>query len=84
MSTATTDSPTLLADSRWQGRIFTGEWNVALGGTHEVREPANGKSLGKVGHGNEQDIASACKAAARSQAAWAATAPRERSAHEKP
>jgi benzaldehyde dehydrogenase (NAD) len=74
-----TGSVRLLEDSRWRGRVFTGEWTVAAGGASEVIEPASGKSLGNVGIGNAQDIAAACKTATQAQRAWANVAARERS-----
>jgi benzaldehyde dehydrogenase (NAD) len=80
MSATKTDSTSLLGDARWHGRIFTGEWSQALGGVHDIREPANGNSLGTVGLGDAQDIANACKAAAKAQPAWAALGARERAA----
>jgi len=80
MNATTTAPPGLMNDLRWHGRIFTGEWSLPLGGAYDVREPANGNSLGKVGHGNAQDIANACKAASTAQRAWAKTGARERSA----
>lgn len=80
MNAPTADSPSLLSDARWDGRVFTGQWTTALGGVHDVCEPANGNSLGKVGVGNAQDIANACGFAAEAQTAWAAVAARERAA----
>jgi benzaldehyde dehydrogenase (NAD) len=68
MNTATT----LLGDSRWQSCIFSGAWQLAAGGDSDIKEPGNGKSLGKVGYGNAADINAACKAAALAQKAWAA------------
>jgi benzaldehyde dehydrogenase (NAD) len=79
MNTDNHHSTSLMTDPRWQQRIFTGEWSVPLGGTYEVLEPANGHSLGHVGHGNARDIVSACRAAATAQRKWAATPARERS-----
>ena len=75
-----TTSAGLLGDLRWHGRIFDGEWFVSTGGTREVLEPANGKSLGTVGIGNAQDVAVACEAAAKAQRSWASRSARERSA----
>ena len=75
-----TENTGLLSDSRWQGKIFAGEWTQALGGSIDVFEPANGKSLGKVGFGNAQDIDNACRAAAKAQPDWALTSARERAA----
>lgn len=75
-----TEKTSLLNDARWQGKIFTGEWSQALGGSIDALEPANGKSLGKVGFGNAQDIDNACRAAAKAQPAWAVLGARERAA----
>ena len=80
MSTANMRSTTLLGDSRWHSRLFTGQWCEGAGGVYEVREPANCKSLGKVGFANAQDIIASCKTAAAAQPAWAAMGARERAA----
>jgi benzaldehyde dehydrogenase (NAD) len=70
----------LMGDGRWQGRIFAGDWTASAGGTREVLDPANGRSLGTVGLGNERDIAASCQLAAKEQRAWARLSARERSA----
>jgi benzaldehyde dehydrogenase (NAD) len=73
-------STTLLGDSRWHERIFSGGWMHGTRGTSVVREPANENSLGTVGLGGAGDIAAACKAAASAQPSWAAVGARERAA----
>ncbi len=70
---------TLLGDLRWQDKIFDGHWHAAKGGTLESREPGSGKSLGRVGFGNAEDINQACKAASQAQKAWAEFGSRQRS-----
>lgn len=70
----------LLGDNRWSGKIFTGSWVAAHGGTRDVNEPATGKPLSKVGFADAQDIESCAAAAAAAQVAWAATPARARAA----
>ncbi|HEY5193405.1 MAG TPA: NAD-dependent succinate-semialdehyde dehydrogenase [Solirubrobacteraceae bacterium] len=56
-----------------------GEWRAASGGgTLAVEDPATGKSLIEVADATPADALAALGAAADAQAAWAATAPRER------
>jgi benzaldehyde dehydrogenase (NAD) len=60
------------------GRVFTGSWREAAGGTRDVIEPATGQPLARVGLANPADIRTAARAAAAAQPAWAALPPRER------
>jgi succinate-semialdehyde dehydrogenase / glutarate-semialdehyde dehydrogenase len=56
-----------------------GEWRPASGGgTLAVEDPATGQTLVEVADATPEDALSALAAAADAQAAWAATAPRER------
>ena len=56
-----------------------GEWRPASGGgTLPVEDPATGQTLLEVADATPEDALSALAAAADAQAAWAATAPRER------
>ncbi len=73
-----TISGQLLGDTRWQSRIFGGQWTESAGGALDVVEPASGKVLCKVGAATAQDVAAACERAAQSQREWAKVAPRER------
>jgi len=74
----TSQSGPVLEGSPWSGHIFNGEWVAARGGTIEIREPANGKLIGRSGLANAADVAAAAKLAASAQPAWAATPVRER------
>jgi len=75
----TSQSGPVLEGSPWSGNIFNGEWVAARGGSIEIKEPANGKLLGRAGFANAADVAAAAKLAASAQPAWAATPVRERS-----
>jgi succinate-semialdehyde dehydrogenase / glutarate-semialdehyde dehydrogenase len=56
-----------------------GQWRPASGGsTLPVEDPATGQTLLEVADATPEDALSALAAAADAQAAWAATAPRER------
>jgi succinate-semialdehyde dehydrogenase/glutarate-semialdehyde dehydrogenase len=58
---------------------IAGEWRPASGGgTLLVEDPATGESLLEVADATREDALAALGAAAEAQAAWAATAPRER------
>jgi benzaldehyde dehydrogenase (NAD) len=70
----------LLADLRWQGRVFDGSWIASRAGTHEVLEPATGKVLGVAGLGNAADVEVAAARAALAQKSWARVPERERAA----
>ena len=74
----TAQSGPVLEGTAWQGHIFNGDWVAARGGSIEIREPANGKLLGRSGLGNATDVAAAAKHAASAQPAWAATPVRDR------
>lgn len=66
--------------TRWNGRIFNGEWIPSSGGILQVIEPASGKPLHAVGRATAKDVAVAVIQARAAQKNWAATAPRERAA----
>jgi succinate-semialdehyde dehydrogenase/glutarate-semialdehyde dehydrogenase len=56
-----------------------GQWRPASGGgTLPVEDPATGQTLAEVADATPEDALAALDAAASAQAAWAATAPRER------
>jgi benzaldehyde dehydrogenase (NAD) len=71
---------TLLDEAGWSGRIYSGGWRDAHGGTRSVNEPATGKSIGSVGLADATDVAEAATAAARAQQDWARTPFQERAA----
>lgn len=61
------------------GLLIDGEWRAASSGrTFEVHDPSTGEVLAHVADATPDDGMAALDAAAAAQAAWAATAPRER------
>ncbi len=71
---------TLLADRRWAGKVFNGQWVVSQGGVHDVAEPATGQLLAQVGFATAVDVEAAAVAAAAAQKSWAIVGARERAA----
>jgi benzaldehyde dehydrogenase (NAD) len=71
---------TLLDSAEWTGRIFTGKWEPAYGGTLASVEPATGQTPAEVGLADAQDITNACRTARAAQPEWAATPGPERAA----
>jgi benzaldehyde dehydrogenase (NAD) len=74
------DLGSLLADKRWEGKIFNGQCVGSLGGARDVPEPATGKTFARTGFANGADVQATCAAAAAAQPAWAAFGARERAA----
>src|ERR1700749_1194977 len=70
----------LVDPALWDGKIFSGGWRTAAGGTAGVTDKSTGESLGRTGVANAADIAAACKRAKAAFPAWAATVPEERAA----
>ena len=63
----------LLADQRWAGKIFNGQWSAAQGGEVAVVEPASARPIAPVGLGNAADIGvAATQAAAALRASFSA------------
>ncbi|MFC7404548.1 aldehyde dehydrogenase family protein [Georgenia alba] len=56
----------------WDGRIFTGEWSVGGGEPLEVRAPATGRPIARVGTATTTDLDVAVAAASAAQRHWAA------------
>ncbi len=71
---------TLLDQSTWQGRVFSGGWIEPGGGQAAVIEPATGTELGRIGLASPADIRAATAAATAAQPAWAATPYTQRAA----
>jgi benzaldehyde dehydrogenase (NAD) len=69
-----------LDSSLWEGKAFDGQWTTALSSARDVKEPATGQVLSRVGIASAADMRTAIGRAQAAQAAWAATGPRERSA----
>jgi benzaldehyde dehydrogenase (NAD) len=64
----------------WAGKGFDGAWTTGLSSSRDVKEPATGKVLTKVGIASADDMSTAIGLAHSAQVAWAATSPRDRSA----
>jgi len=71
---------TLMDETVWRGKIYSGGWVTGAGGDGAVIEPATGAELGRTGLAGPSDVASAARIAAAAQPAWAATPHTERSA----
>jgi benzaldehyde dehydrogenase (NAD) len=80
MSKEQTTAVTIAAENAWKGKIFSGRWQAAKGGTREVIEPATGKVLTEVGFADAEDVREAAKTAAAAQIEWAATPADQRAA----
>jgi benzaldehyde dehydrogenase (NAD) len=80
MAEKQTTAVTIAAENAWKGKIFTGRWQMAKGGTREVIEPATGKVLTEVGFADAEDVAEAARAAAAAQTEWANTPAEQRAA----
>jgi len=68
----------LLNSQEWKGRIFTGTWSEAQGGSYQVMEPATGEVLAEVGMANGADVVQAAAKAESVRKDWTEMAPRER------
>lgn len=73
-------NPVWLDSRLTSGKAFDGAWSTALASVRDVKEPATGQVLSKVGIASAADMHAAIGRAQAAQAAWAATGPRERSA----
>jgi benzaldehyde dehydrogenase (NAD) len=80
MAQKETTAVTIAAENAWKGKIFTGRWQMARGGSREVVEPATGKVLTEVGFADAEDVREAAKAAKAAQVEWAATPADQRAA----
>jgi benzaldehyde dehydrogenase (NAD) len=80
MTQQQTTAVTIAAENAWKGKIFTGRWQMAKGGTKEVLEPATGQVLTEVGFADAEDVSDAVKAAAAAQTEWANTPADQRAA----
>jgi benzaldehyde dehydrogenase (NAD) len=72
----TTASANLLDGLDWQGKIFSNGWRSGGAGTVTITDKSTGASLGTLGVASVDDVASAARAAAKAQPAWAGR-PRE-------
>ncbi|GAA2253728.1 aldehyde dehydrogenase family protein [Streptomyces indiaensis] len=64
--------------AEWTGKIYSGGWRTAGGGTRRVVEPATGQRLAEVGLACAADVERAGALAARAAPEWAATPPSDR------
>ncbi len=80
MSKEQTTAVVIAAENAWKGKVFTGRWQMAKGGTRDVIEPATGKVLTEVGFADAEDVRDAAKAAAAAQVEWANTPADQRAA----
>ena len=70
----------LLDGDAWHGKLYSGGWRDASGGTISVTSPSTGEVLGTIGRADASDVAAAAARAAEAQRAWAATPYNERAA----
>lgn len=63
----------------WQDRFYTGDWCTGIS-QFNVREPATGKILGRVGAADAAVVAASCATASVAQPDWAAMSYDERGA----
>ena len=71
---------TTVDTAQWEGRLHSGGWREAHGGTVDVEEKATGERLATVGLADATDVAEAAERAAAAQPEWAATSFEERAA----
>jgi benzaldehyde dehydrogenase (NAD) len=71
---------TLLSDEVWRGKIYSTGWVDGGGGTAPIVSPATGTEIGVRGLASPDDVATAARAAADAQMAWAARPHTERAA----
>jgi len=74
------EKPGLLDNRLWAGKAFDGAWETSLSTSRDAVEPATGQVFSRVGIASAADMQAAIGRAQQAQAAWAATAPRERAA----
>ena len=80
MTTEQTTAVTIAAENAWKGKVFSGRWMVAKGGTREVIEPATGNVLTEVGIADADDMREAAQVAKAAQVEWANTPADQRAA----
>jgi benzaldehyde dehydrogenase (NAD) len=74
-----TAATTFLRPQAWRECLYSNGWRAASL-SQPIIEPATGEALAHAGMARADDVAPATQAAAQAQAAWAATAPREKAA----
>jgi benzaldehyde dehydrogenase (NAD) len=68
----------IVNEALWQEHVFSGGWRPSSGGIAEVREPATGGTLARIGIADVRDVAAAARTAFNAQPAWAETPYQER------
>ena len=66
-------SKSIFDPQAWEGKLFSGGWRPAMGGTVDVHDKSTDEVLARVGLANMQDVADACRRARDASAAWQAT-----------
>jgi len=69
-----------LDSATWSGKIYSGGWAAAAGGTQDVTAPADGSVVATIGRATPADLNAAAAAARAAQPAWEATSGAERAA----
>ncbi|RTL54197.1 MAG: aldehyde dehydrogenase family protein [Rhodocyclaceae bacterium] len=64
---------TVMTTSRWEGKIFQGNWVQGGGESIAVHEPATGKTLATLATASVEDVGTAVALARDAQKQWAAT-----------
>jgi len=80
MTTEQTTAVTIAAENAWKGKVFSGRWLMAKGGSREVIEPATGNVLTEVGIADAEDVRDAAQAAKAAQVEWANSPAEQRAA----
>jgi len=80
MTTEQTTAVTIAAENAWKGKVFSGRWLMAKGGSREVIEPATGNVLTEVGIADAEDVREAAQAAKAAQVEWANSPAEQRAA----
>lgn len=62
----------LAPGSVWSGKLYSGGWRRAQGGTLAVTDKATGEQLGEIGRASVKDVTDAALIASESQRSWAA------------
>jgi len=78
MQTSQTTAVTIASENAWKGKLFTGRWQTARGGSRPVIEPATAQVLTEVGFADVEDVREAARTAREAQRAWAETPAEER------
>ncbi len=69
-----------LLGNDWPNKIYSSGWRAGAAGSYDVREPATGETLQRLGQAAPSDVRIAAATAAQAQRAWAAKPYTERAA----